>query len=407
MAVKNSTTVSAYILPVIVLSQFAGTTVWFAGNAILPALQSLYQFPDSMLSNITIAVQLGFISGTLLFALLTIADRFSPVKVFMLSALLAAAFNLFILFADGNINSILGLRFLTGFFLAGVYPVGMKIAADWYAANLGKALGFLVGALVAGKALPHLLKSLGDISMWKQVIIYTSCIAATGGIIVGWLLKNGPHRTKATALSFNKLTSLFHRKDFKAAALGYFGHMWELYTFWAFVPLMLSWYNSQENTHLNVSLWSFLIIGIGAISCVIGGFYSRSIGSAGIAFISLSGSGICCLLSPLFFLLPIPLFLSALILWGCLVIADSPQFSALVSQTADSSQKGTALTLVTSIGFAITIISIDTISYFFINEQPLIAWFKTNRTFSFTIMALGPLFGLISMRPLLKNKQLS
>lgn len=403
MTVKKLPSVPAFILPVIVLSQFAGTSVWFAGNAILPALQSLYHFPDGMLSNITIAVQLGFITGTLLFALLSIADRFSPVKVFMVSALLAAAFNLFVLFADGNINSILGLRFLTGFFLGGVYPVGMKIATDWYASDLGKALGFLVGALVAGKALPHLLKGMGDISMWKQVIIYTSCIAATGGIIVGCFLRNGPHRMKAKSLSFKNLPALFHRKDFKAASFGYFGHMWELYTFWAFVPVMLSWYNVQQNSGLNISLWSFLIIGIGAVSCVIGGYYSRRIGSARVAFISLSGSGICCLLSPLFFLLPAPLFLSTLVLWGCLVIADSPQFSSLVSQTADSSQKGTALTLVTSIGFAITIISIETMSYFFMKEPSAVPWLTANKEYSFLMMTFGPLFGLISMRSLLKS----
>jgi len=403
MTVKVPQTTPAYILPVIVLSQFAGTCVWFAGNAILPALQSRYQFPPGMLSNITIAVQLGFITGTLLFALLTIADRFSPVKVFMLSALLAAAFNCFILFADGNIGWILSLRFLTGFFLAGVYPVGMKIAADWYASNLGKALGFLVGALVAGKALPHLLKGLGDISMWKQVIIYTSCIAAAGGIIVGVFLKNGPYRSKGKALSFSNLPSLFHQRDFKAAAFGYFGHMWELYTFWAFVPVMLSWYNVQKAVNLNISLWSFLIIGIGTLSCIIGGYVSRRFGSANVAFVSLSGSGICCLLSPLFFLLPTPLFLTAMLLWGCLVIADSPQLSALVSQTAESSKKGTALTLVTSIGFAITIISIEVMDYFLMDDQSLIPWFHSNKAVAFIIMAIGPLFGLISMRSLLKK----
>lgn len=404
MTVKTSSAVPVYILPLIVLSQFAGTSVWFAGNAILPALQSIYHFPQEMLGNITIAVQLGFITGTLLFALLTIADRFSPVKVFMLSALLAAAFNFFVLFTDGNISSILILRFFTGFFLAGVYPVGMKIAADWYAANLGKALGFLVGALVAGKALPHLLKGLGDVSMWKQVIIYTSCIAATGGIMVGWFLKNGPHRNRAKGMSLHNLSSLFHRKDFKAAAFGYFGHMWELYTFWAFVPVMLSWYNLQEQISLNISLWSFIIIGIGAFSCVIGGYFSRSIGSAKVAFVSLSGSGICCLLSPLFFLLPPAFFLAALLIWSCLVIADSPQFSALVSQTAESSRKGTALTLVTSIGFAITIISIETMSYFFMNDQQIIPWFQSNKVVSLIIMAAGPLFGIISMRSLLKKQ---
>lgn len=404
MTVKKPSAVPVYILPVIVLSQFAGTSVWFAGNAILPALQSLYHFPDDMLSNITIAVQLGFITGTLLFALLTIADRFSPVKVFMLSAVLAAAFNCLVLFTDGNISWILLLRFLTGFFLAGVYPVGMKIAADWYAANLGKALGFLVGALVAGKALPHLLKGLGDTSMWKEVIMYTSCIAAAGGIMVGLLLKNGPHRTKATGISFSNLPALFHRKDFKAAAFGYFGHMWELYTFWAFVPVMLSWYNLQQAINLNVSLWSFFIIGIGTISCIIGGYFAQRLGSARVAFASLLGSGICCLLSPLFFLLPPSFFLIAMIIWGCLVIADSPQFSALVSQTADKSQKGTALTLVTSIGFAITIISIEIMSYFFMHTTSIIPWLDSNKTVSFILMVPGPLFGLISMRSLLRKQ---
>lgn len=403
MTAKNLPSVPAYILPLIVLSQFAGTSVWFAGNAILPALQKVYNLPLDMLGNITIAVQLGFITGTLLFALLTIADRFSPVKVFMLSSLLAAAFNCFVLFTNGNISWILCFCFFTGFFLAGVYPVGMKIAADWYASNLGKALGFLVGALVAGKALPHLLKGLGDVSMWKQVISYTSGIAATGGLMVGLLLKNGPYRTKAKGLSFRYLPSLFHRKDFKAAAFGYFGHMWELYTFWAFVPVMLNWYNLQHHMNLNVSLWSFLIIGIGAVSCVAGGYYSHRVGSAKVAFVSLSGSGICCLLSPLFFLLPSSLFLSTLILWGCLVIADSPQFSALVSQTADNSQKGTALTLVTSIGFAITIISIETMSYFFMHDQQILPWLRTNKAWSLMIMVAGPLFGLISMRSLLKK----
>lgn len=403
MTVQIPDRVPAYVLPVIVLSQFAGTSVWFAGNAILPALQSQYHLPEGMLSNITIAVQLGFISGTLLFALLTVADRFSPVKVFMLSALMAAAFNALVIFTDGNMGQLLVLRFLTGFFLAGVYPVGMKIAADWYAANLGKALGFLVGALVAGKAVPHLLKGMGDVSTWKQVMTATSCIAASGGMMVGLLLKNGPHRNPVKSISFKQLPSLFKRKDFKAAAFGYFGHMWELYTFWAFVPVIISWYNLQHGTQLNVSLWSFLIIGSGAISCIAGGYYSRKKGSANVAFFSLTGSGICCLLSPLFFGWSVPLFLGALLIWGCLVIADSPQFSALVSQTAESSRKGTALTLVTSIGFAITIISIETMSYFLQHHEHIFLWPGADKTWSLLIMTAGPLFGLISMRSLLRK----
>lgn len=392
------TVVPNYILPIIVLSQFAGTSVWFAGNAILPALQQTFGLPDRMLGNITTAVQLGFIIGTLVFALLTIADRFSPVKVFMLSALLAALFNLLVIFTAGDSTLILALRFLTGFFLAGVYPVGMKIAADWYAQGLGKALGFLVGALVAGKALPHLLKSVFELSNWTAVIIYTSFIAALGGLLVGLVLKNGPHRSKGAAIKLSNLSALFSRKDFKAAASGYFGHMWELYAFWAFTPVMIAWYNEQQQTSIAVSLWSFIVIGIGCLSSIAGGYFSARFGSARVAFFSLSGSMVCCLLSPLFFMLPPNLFLLALLIWGSLVIADSPQFSALVSQTADATRKGTALTLVTSIGFAITIISIEGMN---------MAWTKgvlEQKEWLLPLLALGPIYGLINMRSLLKTK---
>lgn len=392
------TAVPKYILPIIVLSQFAGTSVWFAGNAILPALQQTFGFPDSMLGNITTAVQLGFIIGTLVFAILTIADRFSPVKVFMLSALLAALFNLLVIFTEGDSSFILTLRFLTGFFLAGVYPVGMKIAADWYAQGLGKALGFLVGALVAGKALPHLLKSTLDTSNWTAVLIYTSVIAAVGGLLVGLLLKNGPHRSKGAAIKLSNLSALFTRRDFKAAASGYFGHMWELYAFWAFTPVMIAWYNEQQQTSIPVSLWSFLVIGIGCLSCIAGGYWSARLGSARVAFLSLSGSMICCLLSPFFFMLPPNLFLLALLVWGSLVIADSPQFSALASQTADATRKGTALTLVTSIGFAITIITIEGMNF---------AWTKgvlEQKEWLLPLLALGPIYGLVTMRSILKPK---
>ncbi len=407
MTAASTTKIPWFILPVIVLSQFAGSSVWFAGNAILPALQSVYHLPANMVGNITTAVQLGFISGTLLFALLTIADRFSPVKVFMLSTLLAALFNLLVIYTNGDTGLLLFLRFLTGFFLAGVYPVGMKIAADWYAQGLGKALGFLVGALVAGKALPHLLKGLNDVDRWKQVMIATSCFAATGGLLVGFLLKNGPHRSKGKAISFRKISSLFKEKKFKAAAWGYFGHMWELYTFWAFVPVMLSTYNLQNGLQLKVSTWSFFIIGIGAFSCIAGGYLSRSIGSARVAFISLSASGICCLLAPLFFYLPPALFITALLIWSCFVIADSPQFSALVSQTADSNQKGTALTLTTSIGFAITIFSIELMNYLITKPFAHSSILPSNTTIYYMLLAIGPLFGLISMRSLLNKKAIN
>jgi MFS family permease len=390
-------TVPKYVLPLIVIAQFAGTSVWFAGNAVLPALQSAYPFPDSMLGYITTAVQLGFISGTLLFAVLTIADRFSPVQVFMFSALLASIFNLLVIWVKADMLLLLSVRFVTGFFLAGVYPVGMKIAADWYAKGLGKALGFLVGALVAGKAFPHLIKSTLKAADWQEVVVLTSVFAALGGICIGLFLQNGPHRTKASGITIHKLSTLFRHQKFKAAAMGYFGHMWELYTFWAFVPLMIVWYNELHHTLLAVSWWSFIIIGVGCISCIAGGALSNITGSAKIAWVSLAGSGICCLVSPLFFNLSPFLFLTCLLIWSCFVIADSPQFSALVSQTADPHRKGTALTLVTSIGFAITILSIEAVNFILYQVLPQ----QSSQYWLLPVLALGPVFGLIKMRPLL------
>ncbi len=394
-----SSTVPGYVLPLIVLSQFAGTSVWFAGNAILPALQIQYQLPDSMIGNITTAVQSGFIIGTLVFALFSIADRYSPVRLFMCCALLAAVFNMMVIWVSNDIVLLLACRLLTGFFLAGVYPVGMKIAADWYAKGLGKALGFLVGAMVAGKAFPHLIKSTIHVDNWQQVIIFTSMIAASGGLLVGFFLRNGPHRVKSDGLQKVNLVSLFKNNSFKAASFGYFGHMWELYTFWAFIPMMITWYNHFHASSIPVSFWSFVIIGIGCISCILGGSISNRIGSAKVAWISLIISGICCLLSPLFFFASPFIFLIGLMIWGCFVIADSPQFSALVSQTAPTATKGTALTLVTSIGFAITIVSIETLNLIWNRLMPdTVAkyWFLP-------ILAIGPVFGLFHMKSLVRK----
>ncbi len=394
-----SSTVPGYVLPLIVFSQFAGTSVWFAGNAILPALQIQYQLPDSMLGNITTAVQSGFIIGTLVFALFSIADRFSPVQLFMCCALLAAVFNVMVIWVNNNIVLLLAYRLLTGFFLAGVYPVGMKIAADWYAKGLGKALGFLVGALVAGKALPHLIKSTIQVDNWQQVMILTSVIAASGGLLVGLFLKNGPHRAKSIGLKKMNLVSLFKDNSFKAASFGYFGHMWELYTFWAFIPLMITWYNHFHASSIPVSFWSFMIIGVGCISCILGGAVSNRIGSAKVAWVSLIVSGICCLLSPLFFLASPFIFLISLMIWGCFVIADSPQFSALVSQTAPTATKGTALTLVTSIGFAITIVSIETLNLIWNQFMPD----TVAKYWLLPILAIGPVFGLFHMKSLVRK----
>ena len=380
-----------YILPVIVIAQFCCTSLWFAGNAVLNDLVVNFQLNENALENLISAVQFGFIIGTLLFAIFTIADRFSPSKVFFVCAFLGAICNGFLILENNNLSMLLFFRFLTGFFLAGIYPVGMKIATDYYQKGLGKSLGFLVGALVLGTALPHLLKnSLSNFS-WQNVIIAISVLAFLGGLLLVFTIKNGPFRKKSLAIDLSVFFKVFKNKSFKKAAFGYFGHMWELYAFWTFVPILLKIYsNIYKNTAFNISLLSFLIIGIGSIACVIGGYLAERFGTKKIAFYALFLSCICCLLLPFMFMIDnATLFIAFLFFWGMVVIADSPLFSTLVAKNVLKKEKGTALTIVNCIGFAITIISIQLISKLF---------YSTHSNFVFLILSIGPILGLVSFK---------
>jgi len=381
---------SKFLLPIVVFSQFAGTSLWFAGNAIINDIQP----PSSEgFANITSIVQFGFIAGTLIFSLLTIADRFSASAVFFFSSLIAATSNLILIWLAKDIYWLMSLRFITGFFLAGIYPVGMKIAAENFPEKLGNALGFLVGALVFGTAFPHILRSqLQDLN-WQNVLLFTSLLAFTGGILI---LAFIPH-TKSKSISAIKLNTaftVFQSSNFRSAAFGYFGHMWELYTFWAFIPFVLSVYNKIHASNINIAVWSFVIIASGGLGCILGGILSQKTGSKKIAFYSLLISGICCLFSPLIFNFGPAIFILILVIWGLTVVSDSPQFSTLVAQSAPAENKGTALTIVTSIGFAITIVSIQFLKLVSDN------W-KEN---SLILLLIGPVFGLLSLKKYLPAK---
>ncbi|RTQ45998.1 MFS transporter [Hymenobacter gummosus] len=261
-------------LPIIVVAQFCCTSLWFAGNAIAPDLAARLQQPAAFVAHLTSAVQLGFISGTLTFALLAVADRFSPSRVFGFCALAATFCNLGLLLPATG--ALLAGRFLTGFFLAGIYPVGMKIAADHAPAGLGKWLGFLVGALVLGTAFPHLLQSGALRLSWQLLPGATSVLAALGGLALWRLVPDGPYRRAGQRLQLTAFLSGFRLPAFRAAAFGYFGHMWELYTFWAFVPLMLTGYNqAHPGAALPVAAWSFGLIGVGSLACVGSGLLCR------------------------------------------------------------------------------------------------------------------------------------
>jgi len=377
------------VLSIIVISQFFCTSLWLAGNGVMNDLLRTFNLDILALGHLTSAVQFGFILGTLIFAFLSLADRFPPSRVFFICAVLGAVFNLGVILENNNLNSLLLWRFLTGFSLAGIYPVGMKIAADHYREGLGKSLGYLVGALVIGTAFPHLLKTLtgSEGIPWRMVIITTSVLATLGGILILFFVPPGPYRKARITHDHFAFLKVFRNGKFRSAAFGYFGHMWELYTFWAFVPVILGAYTlAHPEVSFNIPLLSFFIIGIGGLSCVAGGYISMGRGTKKTAATALSLSGICCLISPLiFFQNSAILLIGFLLFWGAMVVADSPLFSTLVANHAEGESRGTALTIVNSIGFAITIVSIQLGTYLITFINPL---------YIFPILALGPLFGL-------------
>jgi MFS family permease len=378
------------VLPKVIIAQFFCTSLWFSGNAILPELVGQLQLDSSFFGHFTSIIQFGFVAGTLLFALFSISDRYAPAKVFFVSAVLAGLFNWCICISTLNAHQLLFLRFSTGFFLAGIYPVGIKIVADYYVAGLGKSLGFLVGALVLGSALPHLLKNIVIGFPWKYVIYSTTILSFVGGFFVWLYVPNGPYRKAGEQLKFNNLLLGFKKFDFKMVAVGYFGHMWELYTFWAFVPIMLTAYNQRYATaQLNVSILSFFIIASGAVACSFSGIISQYFGARKVAICALLISCICCMVSPLFVFNSSPiLFVLFLFIWGLAVIADSPMLSALVAQNAPVQSKGTSITIVNCIGFSFTIISVEFMSWLYNN---------VHLQYIYTFLAIGPILSIIAL----------
>ncbi|MEO8654355.1 MAG: MFS transporter, partial [Ramlibacter sp.] len=351
------------ILPVIVLSQFAATSLWFAVNAVMPDLQRAWGLPASAVSLLTSAVQLGFVAGTLAFALLMLADRFAPQRVFLVCALLAAALNACLLFAQGRFELLLASRFGVGFLLAGIYPVGMKIAASWYRQRLGAVMGVLIGALVLGTALPHGLRALagdggaaaGQLPPWQWVVLGVSALAVLGGVATAWLVPPNPDAVAGSRITPKALALIWSDRRLRASVFGYFGHMWELYAFYVLVPLVLATRISGPA----VSAAAFWAIAAGFAGCVIGGLMVRRFGSANVAQFQLATSAACCLAAPLLLAAPLPVFMAWVLVWGSTVVGDSPQFSTLTAQNSPPAVVGSVLTFTNCIGFAISVVSIE------------------------------------------------
>jgi MFS transporter, DHA1 family, inner membrane transport protein len=384
--------VPRHVLPVLVLAQFMGTSLWFAVNAVMPDLQRELGWPTSAVGTLTSSLQFGFILGTLVFALLAIADRFAPRRVFLVCALAGAACTVGAWWMVRDYSALLVWRFATGFFLAGIYPVGMKIAAQWYTRGLGGALGLLIGALVLGSASAHALRALSGALPWPTLMLGVAALAAAGGLLLFFGTTDPPHaQARVSALQWRALATLWTDARVRSSVLGYFGHMWELYTMWVMVPLVLA--TRLQGTGLS---WAaFAVLGAGVIGCAGGGWVAQRWGSARVAGTQLATSGLCCLAA--FWMIDAGdlLFYGWLVLWGITVSGDSPQFSTLTARNAPPQAVGSVLTLTNSIGFGISIASI--LLFVALAEHvplgALLPW-----------LAIGPALGLWALRPLWREE---
>ncbi|MBL8288663.1 MAG: MFS transporter [Rubrivivax sp.] len=385
------------VLPVIVLAQLLGTSPWFAVNAVMPDLTAAHAqaggWPATAVATLSSSLQLGFIAGTLAFALGAVADRYSARRVFLACAIAAAACTLAAAAMASSYPALLAWRALTGFFLAGIYPVGMKIAAQWFPRGLGAALGWLIGALVVGSASAHALRALaasGTGIAWQAVFVAVALLCVLAGLAVVAWVPEPAHATGALPrLRVSALASLWRDRRVRASAGGYFGHMWELYTLWVLVPAILATRLAESAA---VSWWSFIVLAAGALGCIGGGLLVGRWGSARVAAVQLATSGACCLAAPWLLAAPPGLFLAWLVLWGITVVGDSPQFSALTAANAPPEAVGSVLTLSNSIGFAISALSIEVcVRAVATSSLPqVLPW-----------LAVGPALGLLALRPLL------
>jgi MFS family permease len=390
------------VLLLLSIAELLAMSLWFTGTAVLPQVTKLWQSGLALGSWLTIAVQIGFSLGAIFFALFNIPDIFNPIRVLFVSALLAAASNAaFAFVAQDPVPAIL-FRGATGFFLAGVYPVGMKIIAGWFQRGRGLALGIMIGALTVGSAVPHAVNSLGGIS-WRNVVLLGSVQAVVGAFIVLFGVHEGPYAMPQSRFDPSQMLEILRNRRLRLANLGYLGHMWELYSMWGWIAVIFAasagWPRSKYETY------AALAIGIGAIGCVWAGAASdrlqdqsseeRVSQRAWVTIIAMVISSICCLVAALVFHHPM-LLVGLSLIWGIAVIADSAQFSTIISEVSDKSYVGTALTCQVALGFLLTAFAIRSMA----GIAAYVGW-----QWAMATMAVGPLLGIWAMSGLLAKKQ--
>lgn len=379
----------------IVIAQLFGTSLWFSANSAAGSLMQAWGISEADIGLLTNAVQLGFILGTLTFALSGMADRFEASRIFMVCALIGALANAAFAILANDLSSGLPLRFTVGFSLAGVYPLGMKLVVSWVPERAGTVLSQLVGMLTLGTALPHGIRLAGADWPWQQTILVSSVLATMAALMI-WRLGDGPHlknQPGTSRIRIGRVLTAFSIPQYRASALGYFGHQWELYAFWTLTPALLIASGLAERGTPQISGLSFLIIGIGSLGCVFGGWWSQSIGSARVAATALAASALCCALFPIIATANSAWLMFLLLIWGATVVADSPHFSALSAKACPPEIVGSALTLQNALGFAITMVSIQ------IGTTVVDTW----GVYTAWLLLPGPLLGLWGLAPLWRN----
>ena len=382
------------MLGVVSLAQFLGMTLWFSATAVTPSLVRDFAIPPGQVAWLTMAVQAGFVVGTLVSALGNLADVVNARTLMFIGSLAGAAANAAVIIAPSS-TSVIVLRFLTGAALALVYPPGMKIAAGWFRDRRGLALGVLIGALTLGKALPHLLTALfGD--NWHQPMLLVSGLAALGGIMVLAVVRDGPYLAATAPFDPHAIRKILSSRGARLATFGYLGHMWELYAMWTWVAVFAAasfTASGMTNAGAAGSVAAFLAIGSGAAGCGLAGYLADRFGKARIAMWAMLASAACAALTVVVFGTS-PFWLYALVMiWGFAVVADSAQFSALVSEHAPKEHSGTALTLQTCVGFLLTMVTIE--------GMPRLAE-ATSWQYASLLLVPGPLLGAWAMSRLKK-----
>jgi len=376
-------------LLLLALAELLAMAVWFSASAVIPALTTDWSLTAGGQAWLLMSVQIGFVFGALASAVFSLADRIPARLFFTVSALLAAMATALIPLLNGGLAIALPLRFLTGMFLAGVYPVGMKIMATWTQRDRGLGIGLLVGALTVGSASPHLINAFGGVADW-QPVLYIAALSALAAAAISWFfVQDGPYTVTAPPFQWGQIGRIFRNREVMLANFGYLGHMWELYAMWAWVgAFILASFTRVGISPRWASAATFAVIAVGGIGSLLAGKLADLWGRTTITIASLTVSGLASLTVGFFFDGDLRLLMIVLLTWGFAIVADSAQFSAAVSELIDKAHLGTALTLQTSLGFLLTLFTIRMI-------PPLVT--AVSWKYAFMILAIGPAVGIWSM----------